>query len=72
MERLSVVNETSLTHYSGDMVYTFEHLGVPRMPWNECKPMDEKLRFVARLLEGEIETAKQSRARCAGSSGFPG
>ena len=23
------------------------------MPWNECKPMDEKLRFVARLLEGE-------------------
>lgn len=23
------------------------------MPWNECKPMDERLRFVARLLEGE-------------------
>ena len=23
------------------------------MPWKECKPMDEKLRFVARLLEGE-------------------
>ena len=23
------------------------------MPWKECKPMDEKLRFIARLLEGE-------------------
>jgi len=23
------------------------------MPWNECKPMDERLRFVARPLEGE-------------------
>jgi len=23
------------------------------MPWNECKPMDERLHFVARLLEGE-------------------
>ena len=23
------------------------------MPWNECKLMDERLRFVARLLDGE-------------------
>jgi transposase InsO family protein len=23
------------------------------MPWNECKPMDERLKFIARLLEGE-------------------
>jgi hypothetical protein len=23
------------------------------MPWKECKPMDARLRFVARLLEGE-------------------
>lgn len=23
------------------------------MPWNECKPMDERLRFIARLLDGE-------------------
>jgi len=23
------------------------------MPWNECKPMDERIRFIARLLEGE-------------------
>ena len=23
------------------------------MPWKECKPMDERIRFVARLLEGE-------------------
>ena len=23
------------------------------MPWKECKPMDERLRFIARLLGGE-------------------
>jgi hypothetical protein len=23
------------------------------MPWNECKPMDERLRFIARRLDGE-------------------
>jgi transposase len=23
------------------------------MPWKECKSMDERLRFIARLLEGE-------------------
>lgn len=23
------------------------------MPWKECKPMDERLRFIARLLVGE-------------------
>ena len=23
------------------------------MPWNECKPMDERLKFIGRLLEGE-------------------
>ena len=23
------------------------------MPWKACKPMDERLRFIARLLEGE-------------------
>ncbi len=22
------------------------------MPWNECKPMDERLKFIARLLDG--------------------
>jgi transposase InsO family protein len=35
------------------MVYTLMHLGSAQMPWNECKPMDERLRFIARLLEGE-------------------
>jgi len=35
------------------MVYTFTHLGSTQMPWNECKSMDERLRFIARLLEGE-------------------
>ena len=23
------------------------------MPWRACRPMDERLRFIARLLEGE-------------------
>jgi len=23
------------------------------MPWKKCKPMDERLKFIARLLEGE-------------------
>ena len=27
------------------------------MPWKECKPMDERLRFVARLLDGETMSA---------------
>ena len=32
------------------MVYTFRHLGEhTQMPWNECKPMDERLRLIARL-----------------------
>ena len=35
------------------MVYTYTHLGKTRIRWTECKPMDERLRFIARLLEGE-------------------
>lgn len=35
------------------MVYTFRHLGEFQMPWKEYKPMDERLRFIARLQEGE-------------------
>ena len=27
------------------------------MPWRECKPMDERLKFVARLLDGEKMSA---------------
>ena len=30
------------------------------MPWKECKPMDERLRFIARLLEGEKMAMKRS------------
>jgi transposase len=26
------------------------------MPWKECRPMDERLKFIARLLEGEKMT----------------
>ena len=42
------------------------------MPWQECRKMDERLRFVARILEGEkmaglcrefnISKPKRSRA----------
>jgi hypothetical protein len=27
------------------------------MPWKECKPMNERLKFVARLLDGEKMSA---------------
>jgi len=36
------------------MVYTFPYLGEhSQMPWKECEPTDERLRFITRLLEGE-------------------
>jgi hypothetical protein len=38
---------------AGHMGNTFRHLGETHMPWRECCKMDERLRFVARLLEGE-------------------
>jgi putative transposase len=28
-------------------------LGGSQMPWRKCKPMNEKLKFVARMLDGE-------------------
>jgi transposase InsO family protein len=39
------------------MVYTFSHLGDAQMPWKECKPMDERIKFIARLLDGEKMSA---------------
>ena len=50
---VSVVLDRSLTDCSGHMVYTRRYLGRAQMPWKECKPMDERLRFIARLLKGE-------------------
>lgn len=35
------------------MGYTFGILGESKMPWLECNKVDEKLKFVARLLDGE-------------------
>ena len=35
------------------MGYTLRHLGGPHRPWKECNQMDERLKFVARLLDGE-------------------
>jgi len=36
------------------------------MPWKDCKPMDERFRFMARLLEGE-KMAPQSSTRWQGA-----
>ena len=33
------------------------------MPWKECRPMNERLKFIARLLEGEQETHSESALR---------
>ncbi len=33
------------------------------MPWKECNKMDERVRFVARLLEGEKCCPKSSTER---------
>jgi len=35
------------------MGYTLLHLGEIQMPWNESNRMDERIKFVARLLDGE-------------------
>src|SRR5207302_4763073 len=35
---------------------TSGHLQETQMPWQECSKVDERLRFVARLLEGERMT----------------
>ena len=49
----SVLPDTWYTLYTGDIVYTSSHLRGKRMAWNESTKMDERLKFVARLLEGE-------------------
>lgn len=38
------------------MGYTFPQFGGGVMPWRECRVMDEKVRFVARLMNGEQMT----------------
>ena len=52
----AVLPETYVTAYSGHMGDTFALTG-GGMPWKECHVMDERLRFVARLLEGENDGA---------------
>ena len=41
------------------------------MPWKECHVMDERLRFVARLLEGEKMTAVRRWLACPSSPALP-
>ena len=43
-----------MTVHSGDMGNTiWAFAGDAKVPWQECYQMDERLRFVARLLDGE-------------------
>jgi hypothetical protein len=41
------------------------------MPWNECNPMDERLRFLARLLEGEKMAANRRPTLTSGQTSTP-
>lgn len=45
------------------------------MPWKECKPMDERLKFVARLLDGQknrwlihLLRQRKRRIRCGATN----
>ena len=40
------------------------------MPWKECHIMDERLRFVARLLEGEKMTGLCAEFGISGKTGY--
>jgi Homeodomain-like domain-containing protein len=49
-----VRSETWVTERSGDMGYTFRpEGGGEEMPWKERSVMDERMRFVIRLKDGE-------------------
>ena len=50
--------ETWVTHRTGHMGYTSRFFAQPEvwMPWKESSVMEERLRFVARLLDGELMT----------------
>jgi len=45
--------ETGVTLHSGDIGNTSGLCEERKVPWQECYKMDERLRFVARLLDGE-------------------
>jgi len=62
--RISVIVplETSVTEHTGDMGYTFSpERGLGGMPWKESSVMDERIRFVIRLKDGESMAALPSR-----------
>ncbi len=40
------------------------------MPWKECKPMDERLKFVARCLEGEKMAVLCREFRISRATGY--
>jgi hypothetical protein len=41
------------------------------MPWQECRKMDERMRFVARLLDGEKMATKRDRGVSRAASSTP-
>src|SRR5215813_3348720 len=52
--RRTALPERGVTVHSGDMGYTIGRFaGERKMPWKECNQMDERLKFIARLLNGE-------------------
>jgi Helix-turn-helix domain len=54
-ERLHKVVLLAVQHdHSGDMGYTIRPFaGERKMPWKECNQMDERLKFIARLPDGD-------------------
>src|SRR3981189_1215834 len=50
----SALPERRVTVHSGDMGYTIGPFARrAKMPWQECNQMDERLKFIARVLGGE-------------------
>jgi hypothetical protein len=48
---------------------TFPRKGEGAMPWKECSVMDEKVRFVGRLLDGENMAALGREFAISGKTG---
>src|SRR5437867_9808212 len=54
LEHKYALPERGVTVHSGDMGYTIgPFAGERKMPWKECNQMDERLKFIARLLDGD-------------------
>ena len=50
---LYALPERGVTFHTGDMGDTFGPLRESRGPWKECHVMDERVKFISRMLDGE-------------------